>query len=68
MWVGPFWVMKWYNNVSYKLQYISGRTHETRVNGWRSKPYLLRVEAQASSNSNSSDDHDEEGYSPLQKE
>ena len=44
-------MVKWYENGSYKLQDVDGKIHETRVNGWRLKPYFLRLEAGASSSS-----------------
>ena len=47
-WEGPFQVVKWYENGSYKLEDVDGKINETRVNGWRLKPYFLRFEAGAS--------------------
>ena len=40
-------MVKRYVNGSYKLQEVNGKVHETRVNGWRLKPYFLRFEAGA---------------------
>lgn len=44
-WEGPFIVYHRYKNGSYQLQDLSGKLHQTRVNGWRLKPYLVRIEA-----------------------
>ena len=55
------WVVKWHENGSYKLQDVSGKIHETKVNGWRLKPYLLWFEARASTGSNNNSDNDDEG-------
>ena len=35
-------MVKWYENGSYKLQDVSIKIHETRVNVCRLKPYLLQ--------------------------
>ena len=42
-WEGPFLVLKRYNNGSYQLQDVEGKVHQTRVNGWRLKPYFQRI-------------------------
>ena len=55
-WEGPFQVVKWYENGSYKLHDVDDKIYKTRVNGWRLKPYFLRFEAGAT---NSSDQEDE---------
>ena len=62
-WEGSFWVVKWYDDGSYKLQDVSSKIHKTRVNGWRLKPYLLRFEAGASSSSSSEGDDEEDSSS-----
>ena len=43
-WEGPFIIYHKYKNGSYQLQDLSGKLHKTRVNGWRLKPYLTRIE------------------------
>ena len=48
--------MKRYENGSYNLQDVGGKIRETRVNGWRLKPYSLRFEAGASSSSDQEDE------------
>ena len=53
-WEGPFQVVKWYENGSYKL-HVDGNIHKTRLNGWRLKPCFLRFEAGASSSSDQED-------------
>ena len=58
-WKGPFQVVKWYENGSYKWQEVDGKIHQTRRNGWRLKPYFLRFEEGA--NSSSSSDQEDEG-------
>ena len=43
-WEGPFKVLlEKFSNGSYQLVDISGRQHQTRVNGWRLKPYFSQV-------------------------
>ena len=42
-WEGPFKVLERFANGSYQLVDISGKQHQTRVNGWRLKPYFLQV-------------------------
>ena len=39
-WEGPFKVLEKFANGSYQLMDISGKQHQTRVNGWRLKPYF----------------------------
>ena len=50
-------MVKQYENGSYKLQDVNGKTHKTIVNGWRLKPYFLGFEGGANSN-NSSENED----------
>ena len=42
-WEGPFIIYRKYKNGSYHLQDLSGKLHKTRANGWRLKPYLIRM-------------------------
>ena len=42
-WEGPFKVLERFANGSYHLMDISGKQHQTRVNGWRLKPYFSQV-------------------------
>ena len=42
-WEGPFKVLEIFANGSYQLVDISGKQHQTRVNGWRLKPYFSQV-------------------------
>ena len=42
-WEGPFLVTKKFKNGSYRLQDIDGKVHRTRTNGWRLKPYHIRI-------------------------
>ena len=42
-WEGPFKVLEKFANGSYQLVDISGKLHQTRVNGWRLKPYFSQV-------------------------
>ena len=39
-WEVPFKVLEEFSNGSYQLIDISGKQHQTRVNGWRLKPYF----------------------------
>ena len=59
-WEGPFWVVKQYVKGSYKLQDVNGKVHETRLKGWRLKPYFLWFEVGAT---NSSSDQEDKGDS-----
>ena len=43
-WKGPCMVYHRYKNGSYQLQDLSRKLHKTRVNRWRLKPYLTRIE------------------------
>ena len=40
-WEGPFKVLEKFANGSYQLVDISGKQHQTRVNGWQIKPYFF---------------------------
>ena len=42
-WEGPFKVLEKLSNGSYQLMDISDKQHQTRVNGWRLKPYFSKV-------------------------
>ena len=42
-WEGPFKVLKIFDNGSYQLMDASGALHKARVNGWRLKPYFLKI-------------------------
>ena len=42
-WEGPFKVLEKFANGSHQLVDISGKLHQTRVNGWRLKPYFSQV-------------------------
>ena len=42
-WEGPFKVLEEFSNGSYQLMDISGKQHQTRVNGWRLKPYFSQI-------------------------
>ena len=42
-WEGPFKVLEKFNNGSYQLMDASGALHNTRVNGWRLKPYFSQI-------------------------
>ena len=39
-WEGPFKVLERFTNGSYQVVDISGKQHQTRVNGWQLKPYF----------------------------
>ena len=39
-WEGPFKILEKFANGSYQLMDISSKQHQTRVNGWRLKPYF----------------------------
>ena len=43
-WEGPFQIIHKFDNGSYQLQDMSGKFHNTRVNGWRLKPYFSRIQ------------------------
>ena len=42
-WEGPFKVVRKFDNGSYQLMDASGTLHQTRVNGWRLKPYFSQI-------------------------
>ena len=42
-WEGPFKVVEVFGSGSYQLMDASRELHKTRVNGWRSNPYLSQV-------------------------
>ena len=44
-WEGPFLIDHRYKNGSYQLKDLSGKLHQSRVNGWRLKPFFQRFDA-----------------------
>ena len=42
-WEGPFKLMQKFDNGSFQLMDINGKVHNTRINGWRIRPYFPRI-------------------------